>query len=68
MYEADEWRGWRSVAFALSLAGATLSKGPIGYILPGLIILLYLLVQGRLARVWNLLSVSNIVLAVGLPG
>ena len=45
MYETDEWRGWRGVAFALSLAGATLSKGPIGYILPGLIILLYLLVQ-----------------------
>jgi len=67
MYEADEWRGWRSVAFALSLAGATLSKGPIGYILPGLIILLYLLAQGRLSRVWNLLSVSNIVLAVGIP-
>ena len=67
MYEADEWRGWRSVAFALSLAGATLSKGPIGYILPGLIILLYVLIQGQLSRLWNLLSVSNIVLAVGIP-
>lgn len=51
----------------LSLAGATLSKGPIGYILPGLIILLSLLVQGQLSRIWNLLSVRTLVLAVGIP-
>lgn len=67
MYEDDEWQGWKSVVFALSLAGATLSKGPIGYILPILVILLYLIAHGRLSQVWNLLSVSNIVLALGPP-
>ena len=67
MYEADEWRGWRSLTFALSLAGASLSKGPIGFILPTLVILLYLTAQGQLSRVRQLLSLSNVVVAVGLP-
>ena len=67
MYEDDEWQGWKSVVFALSLAGATLSKGPIGYILPVLVILLYLIAQGQLSRVRNLLSVTNLVLALGPP-
>ena len=67
MYENDEWQGWKSAVFALSLAGATLSKGPIGYLVPVLVIVLYLLAQGQLSRVWNLLSVSNLVLALGPP-
>lgn len=67
MYEADEWRGWRSLAFGLSLAGACLSKGPVGIILPGVVIGLYLAAQGQLSRVRQLLSPSTVVVAFGLP-
>ena len=67
MYEADEWRGWRSLAFGLSLAGACLSKGPVGIILPGVVIGLYLAAQGQLSRVRQLLSPGTVVVAVGLP-
>lgn len=67
MYENEQWRGWRSLAFYLSLAGATLSKGPIGYILPGLVIVAYLAVQGQLSRLRDLLSLPGVLLALGLP-
>ncbi len=67
MYKADEWQGWRSLAFALSLAGASLSKGPIGIILPALVIGLYLTAQGQLSRIRQLLSPTNVVVAVGIP-
>jgi 4-amino-4-deoxy-L-arabinose transferase-like glycosyltransferase len=67
MYENEQWRGWRSLAFYLSLAGATLSKGPIGYILPGLVIVAYLAVQGQLSRLRDLFSLSGVLLAIGLP-
>src|SRR5262249_53179791 len=42
MYENEEWRGWQAWTFYLSLAGAVLSKGPIGYILPLVVIVAYL--------------------------
>ncbi len=67
MYENEHWRGWRSLAFYLSLAGAVLSKGPIGYILPALVILTYLGVQRQLSRLRELFSVVGILLAIGLP-
>lgn len=67
MYENEQWRGWRSFTFYLSLAGATLSKGPIGYILPGLVIVVYLAVQRQLSRLRDLCSLPGILLAVGLP-
>ncbi len=67
MYEDEEWRGWRSLVFYLSLAGATLSKGPVGYVLPLLVILAYLTVQGQLSRLRSLLSIQGVLLAVGLP-
>ena len=67
MYEREHWRGWQSMAFYLSLAGAVLSKGPIGYILPALVILAYLAVQQQLARLCALLSLPGVVLALGLP-
>jgi 4-amino-4-deoxy-L-arabinose transferase-like glycosyltransferase len=67
MYENELWRGWRSAAFYLSLAGAVLSKGPIGYILPTLVILAYLAVQRQLSRLRALLSLPGILLAIGLP-
>ncbi len=67
MYEDEEWRGWRSFAFYLSLAGATLSKGPVGYILPLLVIVAYLAVQQQLSRLWSLFSLPGVLLAIGLP-
>src|SRR5262245_48661445 len=67
MYENDCWRGWRSTAFYLSLAGAVLSKGPIGYVLPTLVILAYLGVQRQLSRLRALFSLLGVLLAVGLP-
>jgi 4-amino-4-deoxy-L-arabinose transferase-like glycosyltransferase len=67
MYEDDQWRGWRSLAFSLSLAGAVLSKGPIGYILPAVVILAYLAVQGQFSRVRRFFSLPGLLLAIGLP-
>ncbi|HEV8715227.1 MAG TPA: glycosyltransferase family 39 protein [Candidatus Binatia bacterium] len=67
MYENEQWRGWRSAAFYLSLAGAVLSKGPIGYILPILVILAYLAVHRQLSRLRALFSLPGVLLAVGLP-
>jgi hypothetical protein len=67
MYEHDQWRGWRSLAFYFSVVCAVLSKGPIGYILPGLVILAYLAVQQQLSRVRDLLWLPGLALAIGLP-
>jgi 4-amino-4-deoxy-L-arabinose transferase-like glycosyltransferase len=67
MYEDEEWRGWRSWVFYLALAGATLSKGPIGYILPLLVIVVYLAVQQQLSRLRDLFSFPGMLLAIGLP-
>jgi 4-amino-4-deoxy-L-arabinose transferase-like glycosyltransferase len=43
----------------LSLAGATLSKGPVGYILPLLVIVAYLAVQQQLSRLRSLFSLPG---------
>jgi len=67
MYENEHWRGWRKTAFYLSLACATLSKGPVGYILPVLVIVAYLAVQRQLSRLRTLFSLPGILLAIGLP-
>jgi 4-amino-4-deoxy-L-arabinose transferase-like glycosyltransferase len=67
MYENEHWRGWRSLAFYLSLAGAVLGKGPVGYILPLIVIVAYLTIQGQLSRLRCLFSWSGVLLAVGLP-
>jgi hypothetical protein len=67
MYENEEWRGWRIWAFYFSLAGAVLSKGPIGYILPLVVIAAYLAVQQQLSRLHALLFLPGIFVAVGLP-
>src|SRR5215510_3049822 len=67
MYEDEQWRGWRSMALYLSLVGAVLSKGPIGYVLPTLVILAYLGVQGQLSRLRRLCSLPGLLLAIGLP-
>ena len=67
MYENEQWRGWRSLIFYLALAGATLSKGPVGYILPVLVVVSYLAIQGQLSRLWSLASVPGLLLAIGIP-
>lgn len=67
MYENEAWRGWRSWVFYLALAGATLSKGPIGYMLPLLVIVVYLAVQQQLSRLRDLFSFPGMLLAIGLP-
>jgi len=67
MYENEEWRGWRCWAFYLALAGATLSKGPIGYILPLLVIVVYLTVQRQLSRLRDLFFLPGVLVAIGVP-
>jgi 4-amino-4-deoxy-L-arabinose transferase-like glycosyltransferase len=67
MYENEEWHGGRRLAFYFALAGATLSKGPVGMILPLLVILAYLGLQGQISRLWFLLSLPGLLIAFGIP-
>jgi 4-amino-4-deoxy-L-arabinose transferase-like glycosyltransferase len=67
MYENEEWRDWKIWLFYLSLAGAVLSKGPIGYILPFVVIVSYLALQQNLSRLRTLIFLPGIVIALGLP-
>src|SRR6185503_7712409 len=67
MYENEQWRGWQIWVFYFSLTGAVLSKGPIGYILPLVVIVAYLAVQQQLSRLHALLFLPGIFIAVGLP-
>lgn len=67
MYENEEWRGWRCWAFYLAFAGATLSKGPIGYVLPLFVIVVYLTVQHQLSRLRDLFFLPGVLVAIGFP-
>ena len=67
MYENEQWRSWQIWVFYLSLAGAVLSKGPIGYILPLVAIVTYLALQQQLSRLRDLCFVPGLLLAIGLP-
>jgi hypothetical protein len=67
MYENEEWRGWRAWVFYFALAGAVLSKGPIGYILPLVVIVSYLAIQQQLSRLRALIFLPGILVAIGLP-
>ncbi len=67
MYENRRWQGGLSYTCALAIAGAVLSKGPIGYILPGLIILLFLLSQKNFAFLRSLFSTPALFLALLIP-
>ena len=50
-------------------AGATLTKGPVGIVLPGLLLLVYVLTKGRASYVRRLFSVPGLstFLAIALP-
>jgi len=67
MYENEQWRSWHIWVFHLSLAGAVLSKGPIGYILPLVVIVSYLAIQQQLSRLRALLFLPGLAIAIGIP-
>jgi len=67
MYENERWRGWQIWGFYLSLAGAVLSKGPIGYVLPLIVVVAYLALQRQLSRLRDLLFLPGLLIAIGLP-
>lgn len=69
MHESGRWRGWLSYVFSLAIACAVLSKGPIGYILPGLTILLFLITQRLRAQALSSqpLALSSFALAFLIP-
>ena len=67
MYENEQWRGWQIWVFYLSLAGAVLSKGPIGYILPLVVIVSYLAIQQQLSRLRALIFLPGLLIAIGVP-
>jgi 4-amino-4-deoxy-L-arabinose transferase-like glycosyltransferase len=59
---------WRAPCFWLCLAGATLTKGPLGVVLPGLTLLVWSLVRRRPASLRSLFSPGMMVLAAVLVG
>jgi 4-amino-4-deoxy-L-arabinose transferase-like glycosyltransferase len=70
-HEADAARrpsAGRIAVFWLSLTFATLSKGPLGVILPGLAIGSFLLVRRRVAFAWTLCRWWGVLLLVGIAG
>lgn len=67
MYENEEWRDWKIWVFYLALAGAVLSKGPIGYLLPLVVIVSYLAIQQQLSHLRELIFLPGILVAIGLP-
>jgi len=66
-------RGWTSIPYHLllylAMGGAVLAKGPLGVIIPGLIILMFLFSRGRLLQIGRLFSVKGVLLflAICLP-
>ncbi len=67
MYENEQWRSWHIWVFHLSLAGAVLSKGPIGYLLPMIVIVSYLAIQQQLSRLRALIFLPGLLVALGVP-
>jgi 4-amino-4-deoxy-L-arabinose transferase-like glycosyltransferase len=59
---------WRNVVLWLSLTFATLTKGPLGVILPGLAIGSFLLLRRRLGFAWRLCPWWGAVFFVGVVG
>ena len=59
---------WRAPCFWLCLAGATLTKGPLGIVLPALTLLCWSLARRRPESLGALLSPTAMALAAGLAG
>ena len=59
---------WRAPCFWLCLAGATLTKGPLGIVLPALTLLCWSLARRRPDSLAALLSPAAMALAAGLVG
>lgn len=55
------------VLFYLSMGLATLAKGPLGFLLPGSVALIYLALRRDLRRLWRMHVVLGGALAIGLP-
>lgn len=56
------------VGFYLSIALATLGKGPVGIVLPGLVAVVYLVLRGDLVRLTRMRVLEGGILAVALAG
>ncbi|MGE0826888.1 MAG: ArnT family glycosyltransferase [Candidatus Binatia bacterium] len=67
MYENEQWRSWQIWVFYCALAGAALSKGPVGYLLPLIVIAAYLAIQRQLAQLRSLVFFPGIIIALGIP-
>jgi 4-amino-4-deoxy-L-arabinose transferase-like glycosyltransferase len=67
MYHRREWSGWRRRALFLAVAGAVLTKGPVGYVLPVLAIATFLALERDLESVRGLLSGPDKWLAILPP-
>ena len=67
MYHRREWGGWRRRAFFLAIAGAVMTKGPVGYVLPVLAIAAFLAAQRDLEAALGLLSGPDKWLAILPP-
>jgi len=55
-YRGSESPGWARVASYLAFAGAVLAKGPVGLVLPGLVVLAFVVWErrpGALLRFWS---------------
>jgi 4-amino-4-deoxy-L-arabinose transferase-like glycosyltransferase len=55
------------LSFYLCMGLATLAKGPIGFLLPGFVAVIYLVLRRDLARLRHMHIILGSILAVGLP-
>jgi 4-amino-4-deoxy-L-arabinose transferase-like glycosyltransferase len=67
MFDRRDWTGWRRVLFFLAVAGAALTKGPVGFALPALGCGLFILWTRDVEPVRRLLSGAEKWIAVALP-
>lgn len=54
------------LVLAISLGLAVLAKGPVGAILPGLAILIFLIAERRLSDVWKLATPTTVILTLAM--
>jgi hypothetical protein len=64
-WQRDGRNGGRRLAY-LAAACAVLAKGPVGAVLPGIVIVSFLVVERRFAAIWQFISWPLIVLALAI--